>query len=168
MSVRQFLAYLQYILRHKWFVFVACCRLGIPWLGIVHDLSKFSSKEFGPYARNFFNRDGSKRSVRDKTGAYNPNSQAEEFKLAWLNHQRNKHHWQAWVSIGDGGSLNVLPMPYKCCVEMVADWIGAGMAISGRKDPRPWYKANAEDMLLHPTTKETIESILAALEADDE
>lgn len=32
--------YLSYIIRHKWFVFIAACKLGIPWRGITHDLSK--------------------------------------------------------------------------------------------------------------------------------
>ena len=34
------------ILRHKYFVFKYCCKLGIPWQGITHDLSKFSPTEF--------------------------------------------------------------------------------------------------------------------------
>ncbi len=160
MTAKQFISYLRYILRHKWFVFLACCRLGIPWLGVIHDLSKFSRREFCPYARNFFNPDGSRRQIRNATGAYDPAAQADEFKLAWLSHQRNKHHWQAWISIGNGGALKPLPMPSKYCVEMVADWVGAGMAINGILDPRPWYLANVKDMILHNDTRREIESIL--------
>ena len=156
----RFVTYLWYVIRHKWFVFVACCRLGIPWLGVVHDLSKLSPCEFGPYSRQFFNSDGSRRSVRDKTGAYDPNKQNQDFKAAWLFHQRNKHHWQAWISIGNRGNLVPLPMPRKYCVEMVADWCGAGMAISGEPNPCGWYKKNRDDLLLHPRSRDEIETIL--------
>ena len=165
---QQFLAYLKYVVRHKWFVFVACYRLGIPWLGIVHDLSKFSRCEFGPYARNFFGPDGRRRNVRDATGAYDPNSQRDEFRLAWLNHQRNKHHWQAWVSVGDGGNLRPLRIPHRYCLEMVADWVGAGMAISGRKDPNQWYQSNKHNMILHEDSRKEIEAILAVIGGEDE
>ena len=34
------------ILKHKYFVFKYCCKLGIPWRGLLHDLSKFSPTEF--------------------------------------------------------------------------------------------------------------------------
>lgn len=44
MNVKGHLAYLWYVLRHKYFVFVECCRLGVPWRGLVHDLSKLSPK----------------------------------------------------------------------------------------------------------------------------
>ena len=40
------LGHLKTILIHKWWVFYYCCKLGIPWQGIVHDLSKFSPTEF--------------------------------------------------------------------------------------------------------------------------
>ena len=34
------------ITRHKWVVFKLCCKVGIPWRGLVHDLSKYSPTEF--------------------------------------------------------------------------------------------------------------------------
>ena len=34
------------VLKHKYYVFIYCCKLGIPWQGITHDLSKFSWIEF--------------------------------------------------------------------------------------------------------------------------
>jgi len=156
----RFFAYLWYIARHRYWVFRAACRLGIPWRGLVHDLSKYSRIEWGPYSRQFFNADGSRRQVRNPDGSYNPNAQAEEFRRAWLNHQRNPHHWQAWVSIGDGGHLSPLWIPPIYCREMVADWMGAGMAIAGRSDPRPWYEANKAKMVLHAGSRALIEDIL--------
>jgi hypothetical protein len=48
------LKYLWSMMRHKWFVFIEACKLGIPWLGLIHDLSKFAPSEFIPYARYFY------------------------------------------------------------------------------------------------------------------
>ena len=33
------------VTRHRWVVFKLCCKAGIPWRGLVHDLSKFSPTE---------------------------------------------------------------------------------------------------------------------------
>ena len=158
----RFLAYFAYVARHRWFVFKAACRLGIPGLGLVHDLSKYSHAEWGPYACQFFNSDGSRRDVRNPDGSYDPNAQAPEFKRAWLHHQRNRHHWQAWISLGDAGAFYAIDIPDRFCREMVADWMGAGMAISGRKNPYPWYQANKAKMILHQNSRTRIEAIICS------
>lgn len=159
--------YLKTVLRHKWFVFLACRKLGLPlWRGVVHDLSKFSRTEWGAYVRQFYNPDGSKKPpLRDKTGAYDPSAQPVEFQRAWLNHQRNKHHWQAWISFGDSGNLSALPMPTTYLKEMVADWMGAGMAYAGKADPVGWYRANGDKMLFHPESRHQLEVYLEGLQA---
>lgn len=46
--------YFKYVLRHKWYVFLACLKYGLIWRGIVHDLSKFKPDEFIAYARFFY------------------------------------------------------------------------------------------------------------------
>jgi len=46
--------YLKKLLRHKWFTFLECRKLGIPWRGLVHDWTKFLPDEFRPYARWFY------------------------------------------------------------------------------------------------------------------
>ncbi len=143
------LAYLRYVLTHKYHVFVGCWALGVPLhQAIIHDWVKFLPIEWFPYVRQFYNPDGSKRSVRDATGSYDPNKQADAFKRAWLHHQRQPHHWQAWISIGDRGTLSPLPIPQRFVLEMVADWYGAGMAISGTKDLETWFLANKDKIVL--------------------
>lgn len=155
------LRYLSYVVRHKWFVFVAGLRMGAPlWRLLIHDWSKFTPTEWGPYVRQFFNTDGSRRRVRRPDGGYDPNAQAIEFRRAWLSHQRNRHHWQAWVSIGESGSLDPLPMPDSYIREMVADWMGAGRAITGRWGVREWYSANRDRMILHHQTRSMVDSMI--------
>lgn len=38
--------HLHLVNKHKWYVFKYCCKAGIPWRGLVHDLSKYSPTEF--------------------------------------------------------------------------------------------------------------------------
>lgn len=152
--MKRHLKYLSYVLRHKWFVFVECCKLGIPWLGIIHDLSKFSRVEWGAYARHFFNPDGSKREVRDKTGFYDPNKLGDDFDRAWNNHQKhNKHHWQYWCSIQITGEPKLLPFPDRYRREMLADMRGASIALGFGVSIKAYYKKNKDKMRLHPETR---------------
>lgn len=149
------------VAKHKYYVLIGCIKYKVSlWQGIIHDLSKYTPTEWTPYVHQFYNKDGSKRSVRDASGAYDPNAQSLDFQRAWLSHQKNYHHWQAWVSIGDGGNLSVLEMPEKYAREMLADWYGAGMAQSKRSDPLPWYLKNRDKMIFHPKTRIFIEDIL--------
>lgn len=155
------LRYLEYVLRHKWYVFIECVRLGIPWLGIVHDWSKFLPDEWFPYVQHFHNPDGSPRSVRDETGYYKPTDTGDkEFDFAWLLHQkRNRHHWQWWTLSEDDGGVKVLAIPHRYCLEMLADWRGAGRA-QGTPDSRAWYLKNKSKLNLHPETRQWIEERL--------
>jgi hypothetical protein len=156
-KMKKHFRYLSYILRHKWFVFIECCKLGIPWLGFVHDLSKFTPTEWLPYVEHFY---GDKPSPRNKTGAYNPLSVGGSFDYAWLSHQHhNKHHWQYWILKGDEDAQRVLPMPDKYRKEMLADWRGAGKAL-GKPATASWYYLNRTSMVLHPETREWIEGIM--------
>lgn len=151
--------YLSYVVRHKWYVFVEACRLGIPILGIIHDMSKFLPDEWFPYVDFFYGKQA--RKVRDETGYYKPTDTGHAaFDFAWMLHQkRNKHHWQWWLLPEDNGGTKVLPMPDKYCREMLADWRGAGRA-QGKPDTLAWYIKNKDKMRMHPDTRTWIESQL--------
>ena len=155
--------YGHYLIRHKWFVFIAGCRLGIPWLALLHDNSKFSSAEFGPYARFFYETDGSKKQRQSKTGYYKPTDTGDlAFDAAWLHHVRaNKHHWQSWAcpDTEAPGGVKVFEMPDRYRREMLADWIGAGLA-QGAPDTLGWYTANRDKLMLGPRTRFWIEDQL--------
>ncbi len=153
------LKYARYILRHKWFVFLAACRLGIPWLGVIHDLSKFLPSEWFPYVHYFYADKAPRR--RDRTGYYKPNNTGDAaFDAAWLYHaRRNKHHWQWWVLVYDEGDIKPQPMPERYWREMIADWRGAGRA-QGTPDTKAWYMAHRDIIKLHPETRERVETVL--------
>ena len=46
--------YLQYVIKHKYYVMIECFKVGLYWRGLVHDMSKFRPSEFIPYARYFY------------------------------------------------------------------------------------------------------------------
>lgn len=136
-----FLKYLKYVIKHKWFVFIECCKMGIPIRGILHDLSKLRLSEFIPYM-NFFYRQKAKTE-------YQGEHIQDNFSKAWLLHlKRNPHHYQYWLLNNDDGTIRCLEMPEKYIKEMVADWIGAGRAIHGvNSDMIKWFEENKDKIM---------------------
>ena len=168
--------YWSYVLRHKWFVLVAGFRLwkmvvrvrGMFWRLLVHDLSKFRRGEWIAYRRYFYEDWEPLVAVLKHMPAWTgPTAESVErdFDRAWLAHQhRNPHHWQHWILREDDGDVKALRMPYRCVVEMVADWMGAGRAITGRWGVEDWYRGNKDKMDLHPHTRKEVERILESHE----
>jgi hypothetical protein len=151
------IVYAKTVLKHKWFVLVECFKEGLYWQGIIHDWSKFIPWVWIAYA-NVFGVKG--KSPRDKTGAYDPAKVSAEFDKAWCIHQKEKHHWQSWILLGDNGSVKVLRMPRKYVIEMICDWRGAGRAYSGESNPLKWYQTNRSKMNLHPDTMNFVDTYL--------
>ena len=139
------------------YVFLECLRFGLFWQGVIHDLSKFWSSEWGPYVDTFY---GKRAIRRDATGYYKPTGNNDAFDFAWLLHQkRNRHHWQWFLLPEDEGGFKVLEMPLACRKEMLADWRGAGRA-QGKPDTLTWYTKNRMKMQLGPETRAWIEAQL--------
>lgn len=144
------LRYLRYVLRHKWFVLLAGVWLGVPlWQLLVHDLSKFSAAEWGPYVRSFYGPQPRTTHVKI------------EFDYAWRHHQRvNPHHWQYWLLQEDSGVPKALEMPEKYVLEMVADWVGVGLALGkGWENAPAWYDQQ-QHQVFHPTTRALVDMLI--------
>lgn len=150
--MRRHWAYFKYVVRHKWFVFLAARKCGCGfWQALIHDWHKFLPSEWFPYARTFYKPDGSRQYV-----------ESLEFARAWNLHQkRGRHHWQFWMLTWDRGETTPLPMPDRYLREMVADWWGAGRAITGKWDAPNWFAQNVEKMKLHEQTEEKAAVLLA-------
>ncbi len=145
--------YLWYVLRHKWYVFVGCMTLGVPfWRALTHDWTKFTPAEFGPYARRFFSGRGG---VEDKE------ADPTEFKVAWYHHwTRNPHHWDFWLFTDEETGARVpTEMPETYVREMVADWYGAGMAM-GKPDIYGWYLAGRNHRYMHEKTRVLVAQVI--------
>ena len=123
MYLKNIVGHFMVITRHKWVVFKLCCKVGQPWRGLVHDLSKYSPTEFWEGVK-YFNGKHSPITDCKKT---------EGYSKAWLHHKgRNKHHYEYWQDNFDKGTTHLI-MPYKYALEMVCDYLGAGNAYSGDK-----------------------------------
>lgn len=165
--MKKYFLYIKSLLRHKWFVFLEACKLGIPFLGIVHDISKFFPGEFIPYARYDFSKFG-KNSLKIQLA----------FDKAWLKHQkRNKHHWQYWLLMNDNGQtlykksnnkdipsiwmkeVKPLRIPKKYVLEMMADWRGAGKAY-GSPDTKNWFINNKDKIIFEQNTEVDVWTLL--------
>jgi len=163
------LRYLRYVLRHKWFVLLACFREGLILRGILHDWHKFLPSEWSPYVWSF----NGPWKYKDR-----PAWLVAAFDLAWLLHQkRGDHHWQAWVLLYDtptayidgkglqnDGKMRALPMSAGARLEMLCDWYGAGKAqgqTRGWFSTAEWYTKNAGNMVLHAETRTWVEFELA-------
>lgn len=142
------ISYFLYIIKHKWFVFLECCKLGIPWLGIIHDLSRFHPNEFLAYAAS------APYSQENK-----PKDIAVAFLYAWNNHQHlNKHHFEYWIHFDyHDHKRRLLPIPDRYRREMLADWRGAASAHGNTGTAREWYLKSLNVIQLHPETREWIE-----------
>jgi hypothetical protein len=159
--MRAHIAYLRYVLRHKWHVFRACLALRVPLhQAIIHDWVKFLPVEWFPYVRQFY---GHKPSEDEERRALmlgmSIRTRAEiqaSFDAAWNHHQKTQpHHWQYWLLITDQDEprLRPLSIPQRFVLEMVADWWGAGMAINGKPEIETWYFANKDKMILEDGTR---------------
>ena len=135
----------KHLLKHKWYVFWECVKLGIPLQGILHDLSKLTPAEFLAYTDHFYGREE------------RPSEMGPEMKAAWLHHiWHNPHHWDAWLLPNDGG-YEVLEMPRKYRKEMLADWFGFDRAMGGHGDVREFYRNTMKKRTLGPETQRWVE-----------
>ncbi len=168
-------AYFKYVWRHKWFVFRGCMLLGVPLhQAITHDWVKYLPVEWFAYVDYFYRRPTADRQLFDEV-AGNPTMDRAvlktAFDLAWNHHQKTQpHHWQYWLLITDSDEprLRPLPIPQRFVLEMVADWYGAGMAISGRQDVEPWYLANKDKMILEDGTRYRVTQAIRKLQRRQE
>jgi hypothetical protein len=152
--MKKYWLHIKTIIKHKWYVFLACKDCGIIWRGIKHDSSKFSIKEFASSAKYFQGNRSPIDAEKEATG----------YSIAWQNHKgHNTHHWQYWL---DNKEKEIIPlkMPYKDLVELICDWIGAGKAYNKDKwtkdTPYDYWVKNRDKMIFHSDTYKFIEETL--------
>jgi hypothetical protein len=151
--------YLKILFLHKWYVGIACWKMGMYWTAIIHDVSKISLTELPGYISRF-----GKAGInvgRDKSGYYDP-TKDDKFQQAWLHHvHNNKHHWQFWVIPVDNlpddfRCFHIMDMPVKYIHEMICDWWGASKAYKGKGVEYFWF-TNKNKLRLSENTRAYIE-----------
>lgn len=162
MNVRNVFLHLKKVLVHKYWVFYFCCKAGIPWQGITHDLSKFSLIEFS-------------ESVKYYQGTRSPIDACKEengYSNAWLHHKgRNPHHYEYWQDNFDKGG-QPLKMPYKYALEMVCDYLGAGRAYMGKdftldKEYNWWLNKISHGIAMHEQTQKFVGDMLKCIKDEN-
>jgi len=142
--------------KHRWLVFQLACKAGIPWRGLVHDLSKYSPTEFWESVK-YYNGKKSPISVCRADKGYS---------LAWMHHKgRNKHHFEYWEDISKKARIPVF-IPYPYIVESICDKVAAGMAYCGKewtqKEPYEYWINKEKDSPIqrHPASVEFVDIVL--------
>ena len=148
MYLKNIVGHFMVITRHKWVVFKLCCKVGQPWRGLVHDLSKYSPTEFWEGVK-FFN------------GKHSPITDAKKdkgYSQAWLHHKgRNKHHTDYWVDLSAPDKTPIIP--YQYVAEMLCDKLAAGMVYKGKD----WTKEYELDYWLNERDKTLVNDQVEAL-----
>lgn len=161
---KHILRHFKTICKHKYYVAKYCFKFGLYWQGLVHDLSKFSPKEFWTSVKYYQgNRSPIDAEKEDKGYSY-----------AWLHHwHNNKHHWIHWIDFDMKQNLTPYQMPYKYVIEAICDWIGAGKAYTKDKftwsEPYEYYRDHTRinntisSKIFHPKTRYLFDKILVDL-----
>lgn len=115
--------HLKTVMTHKYWVFYYCREAGMPFRGLLHDLSKFTPIEFIESAKYWSGTRSPIDACKEENG----------ISYAWMHHKgHNPHHWEYWMdNFSNGGVPRT--MPYKCAVEMICDYMGAGRAYMGEE-----------------------------------
>jgi len=140
------------ITKHRWLVFKFCVKVGIPFRGLIHDLSKYSFTEFFESAKYYVGYKSPIQVAREE----------REYSKAWLHHKgRNKHHEEYWYDFNAPVKAPVIP--YKYAVEMLCDSLSAGITYKGKefKNDYPlWYWNNKKNKdLFHPKMQRFFEDV---------
>jgi len=153
--IDKFKGHLKTVCKHKFYVFKNCFVAGMPVKGLLHDLSKFSPIEFLEGVE-YYQGD---RSPIDACKEVNGVSKA------WLHHKgNNPHHYEYWQDNFDNG-CKPLAMPFKYALELVCDYLAAGMAYQEEKftykQEYEWWKNKCKKPIaMHPQTKMFVELML--------
>lgn len=148
MYLKNIVGHFMVITRHKWVVFKLCCKVGQPWRGLVHDLSKYSPTEFWEGVKYF-------------NGKHSPITDAKKdkgYSQAWLHYKgRNKHHTDYWVDLSAPDKTPIIP--YQYVAEMLCDKLAAGMVYKGKD----WTKEYELDYWLNERDKTLVNDQVEAL-----
>lgn len=158
--MRKILKHFKTITKHRHRVIVHCFKAGIPFQGLLHDLSKYNPVEFLSVAK--FYTDGTSSPNEGERRAFG-------YSKAWLHHKgRNRHHFEYWTDY-DPNTHRIMPvkMPTRYLVEMFCDRVAASKIYKGKEytqsHPLQYFLRSKDTRIIHPETSEQIEFLLRML-----
>lgn len=164
LTIRKCYGHWRTVRQHRKLVRHYCRLAGLTWRGIKHDLSKYSPVEFLESARYY-------------TGTSSPINRAKQeqgYSRAWLHHRgRNPHHYEYYMDNFDSGGIPLL-MPRDDFVELVCDYIAAGITYQGGdrehfnfSSENDWWIGKRDHCAMHPANKLMLDTIFLDLEYAD-
>ena len=157
-------SHLKTIIRHRHMVIRHCKKAGIFWLGLFHDLSKFSPTEFMQGAKFFLGNRSPNEAEREQNG----------YSLAWIHHKgRNKHHFEYWTDYSPVTRvMSPVKMPLKYVKEMFCDRVAASKIYMGKDytdaSSLEYFMRAKGKRIIHPETSQLLESLLVMLKEQGE
>lgn len=155
-----FKGHLSTINHHKMEVMRLCFKVGLYKQGLMHDLSKYSPKEFISGVVFYTGDKSPNTTERRETGK----------SEAWLHHKgRNRHHFEYWIDYGQepGSAMQGTKMPVKYVVEMFCDRVAACKTYykENYNDSMPfeYFNKNRKHYMMHPETMELLGKMLIML-----
>lgn len=153
------------ITEHKIVVMKHCFKIGLYRQGLLHDLSKYTPREFIPGCIYY-------------QGYRSPNNAEREdkgYSAAWLHHKgRNKHHYEYWIdySLGPVKGMAGMKMPNNYVAEMMMDRIAASKIYEGKHydqhQPLAYYEHGKDGYMIHVETRALLEYLLHMLDQKGE
>ncbi len=151
--IKKIIKHFHTVNKHRWEVFKLSLKVGIPFRGLVHDLSKYSYEEFSESVKYYAN------------GKYSPIvncKKANGFSQAWLHHKgRNKHHFEYWYDISAPEPTPIIPFKYM--LEMICDRIAASKVYRKKEyktsDPLDYFYKEKAKVILNPKLKSFLEDV---------
>lgn len=147
------------ITAHRHLVIRHCFKAGIPFQGLMHDLSKYSPEEFIPGAKYY-------------QGTRSPNEGEREtfgYSRAWMHHKgRNKHHFEYWTDLNPATKrYEPVEMPLNYLVEMFCDRVAASKIYQGERytdsSALEYFITRNARSKMNPKTADVLESWLHML-----
>lgn len=157
-SLRNYLIYLYFHLRHKQHVWRECSRRGLYWRGLTHDWTKFLPPEFCVFAEYWLEWGWPR--LKDRSIVIPPDVYARFRRVHDRHKQRNRHHWEHWVSVGPDGRESIREMDRESVLEMLCDWEAVGRMFHDAPGARRWYRTHGPEMKLGDRTRELLEELL--------
>ena len=150
------------ITKHIHYVRKFCFKCGFYKRGLLHDLSKYSPVEFFSSAKYF----------QGTSSPIDAEKKAKGYSLAWQHHKgHNPHHWEYWIDNIGTYQNTPIKIPYEYVIEMICDWLGAGIVYSKQKvnlnapyhEPLEYYRKHTKERIIHEETRRLIECYLGMI-----
>lgn len=163
--MKKFFGHLKTVINHKRLVMYHAVRIGIPFRGLMHDLSKFSPVEFFAGVKYFSDGKKSPNELERNIHGYSS---------AWMHHKgRNKHHFEYWTDYSpETKKFGPVKMPLNHVKEMFCDRVAASKIYQGEKylntHPLDYFLLGKERRVIHQETSDLLEKLLIMLAEDGE